>query len=105
MDDLDRILLLSQTILTPTMTRWKEKESQNFEFELEGNEEESRLIKKFYDYIDLENTEKERRRSLEGKSVEKISKFGKFQSIVLPVLGGGILMGLTFGFLSLWGFR
>lgn len=85
------------------MSKWEEREKGEFENQ-ENLEDESRLIAKFYDYIDLENSEKERRRAQETNS-ERTRIFTDGHSIALALLGCLSLMGLTYGFLTLWGLK
>ena len=87
------------------MSRWDDKDFHEFEFENKYEvEEESRLLEKFNDYLDLEKSEKERRKALEGGKSD-FPKQSKIHSVISYVLGGTVLTGITAAFLFLWGFR
>ena len=80
------------------MSRWEKKDQMDYDFERRSEwEEESHLIKKFYDYLDLEKNEKERRKSLE-KTKPNNTKNSRVHSLVLNVSGGIAITGLTFAF-------
>jgi hypothetical protein len=70
------------------MSRW-DKPSDSFE-----DEEESRLLKKFYDYAELEKKESERKRFLEVSDKKHSSLWGN-RFVLSAIIHGSIITGLT----------
>lgn len=80
------------------MTRWEDKD---FEHEVdEKSEDETHLLKKFQEYLNLEKNELEKRGIHDGYS--KNTKLVKNQNLTLAIVEGTILIGLITAFLFLW---
>ena len=71
------------------MTRWDYGE----EYTEEDHEEEARLLKKFNEYLDLEKSEKNRKKPLRKPHV------------AIALIEGTILVGLASAFLILWNYQ
>ena len=70
------------------MTRWDDEEYRD-----EDHEEEARLLKKFNEYLDLEKSEKNRKKPI------------KKPHVVVALIEGTILVGLASAFLILWNYQ
>lgn len=70
------------------MSRW-DNSNDNFD-----EEEESRLMKKFYDYAELEKKESERKRFLEISDKRRSSVWGN-RFVISAIIQGAIITGLT----------
>jgi|GEM_PF-581061 len=71
------------------MSRWDSSNYDKFE-----EDEESRLLKKFYDYAEIEKKESERRRFLEVSDRKRTSVWGN-RFVLSAVIQGAAIMGLT----------
>ena len=71
------------------MTRWDYGE----EYRDEDYEEEARLLKKFNEYLDLEKSEKNRKKPI------------KKPHVAIALVEGTILVGLASAFLMLWNYQ
>jgi hypothetical protein len=72
-----------------TMSRWDNPIDDFF-----SEEEESRLLKKFYDYAEIEKKESERRRFLEVSDRKKPSPWGN-RFVLSAIIQGAVITGLT----------
>ena len=90
-------LLLSQTSFTNFMSRWDDRDYDEYDYKrMLEEEEESELVKKFNEYLDLHSRmEKEARK-------KKNPKFLKNKKTTIALIEGTILSGLTAAFLFLW---
>ncbi len=80
------------------MARWEDKD---FEHEVdEKSEDETRLLKKFQEYLNLEKNELEKKGPHDRYS--KNVKLVKNQNLAVAIVEGTILIGLTAAFLFLW---
>jgi len=75
--------------LDHTMARWDNPVDDFF-----SEEEESRLLKKFYDYAEIEKKESERKRFLEVSDKKKPSPWGN-KFVLSAIIQGAIITGLT----------
>jgi len=71
------------------MSRWDNPVDDFF-----SEEEESRLLKKFYDYAEIEKKESERRRFLEVSDRKKPSPWGN-RFVLSAIIQGAVITGLT----------
>ncbi len=71
------------------MSRWDSSNYEGFD-----EEEESRLLKKFYDYAEIEKKESERRRFLEVSDKKRPSIWGN-RFVVSAIIQSSITTGLT----------
>lgn len=71
------------------MSRWDKPSHDEY-----SDEEESRLLKKFYDYAEIEKKESERRRFLEVSSKKRTSIWGN-RFVLSAIIQGSIVTGLT----------
>ncbi|MEW6043949.1 MAG: hypothetical protein AB1608_06760 [Thermoproteota archaeon] len=71
------------------MSRWDASNYDNFD-----EEEESRLLKKFYDYAEIEKKESERKRFLEVSDKKRPSVWGN-RFVLSAIIQGAIITGLT----------
>ncbi|CAE6497521.1 hypothetical protein [Candidatus Nitrosotenuis uzonensis] len=71
------------------MSRWDSSNYEGFD-----EEEESRLLKKFYDYAEIEKKESERRRFLEVSDKKRPSIWGN-RFVVSAIIQSSIITGLT----------
>ena len=71
------------------MTRWDYGE----EYRDEDHEEEARLLKKFNEYLDLEKSEKNRKKPI------------KKPHVAVALIEGTILVGLASAFMILWNYQ
>jgi hypothetical protein len=72
-----------------TMSRWDNPVDDFF-----SEEEESRLLKKFYDYAEIEKKESERKRFLEVSDRKKPSPWGN-RFVLSAIIQGAVITGLT----------
>lgn len=71
------------------MSRW-----DNTDHDGSYDDEESRLLKKFYDYAEIEKKESERRRFLEVSGKKRTSVWGN-RFVLSAIIQGSIITGLT----------
>jgi hypothetical protein len=71
------------------MSRWDNPVDDFF-----SEEEESRLLKKFYDYAEIEKKESERKRFLEVSDKKKPSPWGN-RFVLSAIIQGAVITGLT----------
>lgn len=71
------------------MSRWDEPDFNRFD-----DEEESRLLKKFYNYIEIEQKETERRKFLEVSDKKRPSVWGN-RFVLSAIIQGAIITGFT----------
>lgn len=71
------------------MARWDNPVDDFF-----NEEEESRLLKKFYDYAEIEKKESERRRFLEVSDKKRPSPWGN-RFVLSAIIQGAVITGLT----------
>lgn len=71
------------------MSRWDSSNYDKYE-----EDEESRLLKKFYDYVEIEKKESERRRFLEISDKKRPSTWGN-RFVLSAIIQGSTITGLT----------
>lgn len=71
------------------MSRWDTPDYDSFD-----EEEESRLLKKFYDYAEIEKKESERKRFLEVSNKKRPSVWGN-RFVLSAIIQGAVITGLT----------
>ncbi|HWP78309.1 MAG TPA: hypothetical protein VNL34_01495 [Candidatus Nitrosotenuis sp.] len=71
------------------MSRWDTSNYDNFD-----DEEESRLLKKFYDYAEIEKKESERKKFLEVSDKKRPSVWGN-RFVLSAIIQGSVITGLT----------
>lgn len=71
------------------MSRWDTHNYENTD-----DEEESRLLKKFYDYVEIEKKESERKRFLEVSDKKRPSVWGN-RFVLSAIIQGSVITGLT----------
>lgn len=71
------------------MSRWDTSNHDSFD-----DEEESRLLKKFYDYAEIEKKESERKRFLEVSDKKHPSVWGN-RFVLSAIIQGSVITGLT----------
>ena len=76
------------------MSRWDDIGFDNEKYNLTSQNEETRLLKKFEDYKELEKTEFEKRNSPQIENVEKSGVFGRYLH-AMAVIQGIIIAGFT----------
>ena len=76
------------------MSRWDDTSFDNERYNLTSDNEETRLLKKFDDYKELEKTEFEKRNSQKKINIEKSGFFGKYLH-AMAVIQGIIIAGFT----------
>jgi hypothetical protein len=84
---LNTISIIIKIDLEESMSRW-DNPTDSFD------EEESRLLKKFYDYAELEKKESERKRFLEISDKKRPSIWGN-RFVLSAIIQGSIIIGLT----------
>lgn len=72
---------------TTVMSRWDEPDRFD-------DEEESRLLKKFYNYVEIEKKETERRKFLEVSDKKRPSVWGN-RFVLSAIIQGAVITGLT----------
>ena len=76
------------------MSRWDDKSFDNEKYDLTSDNEETRLLKKFEDYKELEKTEFDKRNFSLIANVEKSGVFGRYLH-AMAVIQGIIIAGFT----------
>ena len=76
------------------MSRWDDTSFDNERYNQSSENEETRLLKKFEDYKELEKIEFEKRNSLQIPNIEKSGVFGKYLH-ALAVIQGIIIAGFA----------
>lgn len=76
------------------MSRWDDESFDNEKYNLTSDNEETRLLKKFDDYKELEKLEFQKRNSLQITNNEKPDVFGKYLHS-MAVIQGIIIAGFT----------
>jgi hypothetical protein len=71
------------------MSRWDAPNYDSFD-----DDEESRLLKKFYDYVEIEKKESERKRFLEVSDKKRPSVWGN-RFVLSAIIQGAVITGLT----------
>lgn len=71
------------------MARW-----DNYESDWEESEEESKLLEKFNQYVDLQREQTKKEKQI----ADKTPKFLKNQNILIAIIEGVILSGLAVAF-------
>ena len=76
------------------MSRWDDTSFDNERYNLTSDNEETRLLKKFDDYKELEKTEFEKRNSHKNANIEKSGIFGR-NLHAMAIIQGIIIAGFT----------
>ncbi len=76
------------------MSRWDDANFDNKKYDLTSENEETRLLKKFEDYKELEKTEFDKRNFSQITNVEKSGVFGRYLH-AMAIIQGIIIAGFT----------
>jgi hypothetical protein len=76
------------------MSRWDDASFDNERYNLASDNEETRLLKKFEAYKELEKTEFDKRNSPQIANVEKLGFFGRYIH-AMAIIQGIIIAGFT----------
>ncbi len=76
------------------MSRWDDANFDNEKYDLTSDNEETRLLKKFEDYKELEKTEFDKRNFSQITNVEKSGFFGRYLH-AMAIIQGIIIAGFT----------
>jgi hypothetical protein len=76
------------------MSRWDDTSFDNEKYDLTSDNEETRLLKKFEDYKELEKTEFDKRNFSQTANVEKSGVFGRYLH-AMAIIQGIIIAGFT----------
>lgn len=76
------------------MPRWDDVNFDNEKYDMASDNEETRLLKKFEDYKDLEKIEFEKRNSPQITNIKKSGIFGRYLH-VMAIIQGIIIVGFS----------